>query len=998
MTPLVGRSQDLDRLLEAVRRPEGTVLIEGEAGSGASRLVRELCARLRDGGPLVLRGACLPLRTPLPYGPVIEAIRPYAGRADGRRLGPLAEELRSWLPELALPPAQPPPAAPATARRPGEAHPAVAGAVAATGGRHRLFRAFGEVLSALGPAVLVIEDVHLADGETWDLVQYLSAQGPPGVTVVLTRHRPGGAAPAGYASLPLGCRIRLRQLTVPETGLLAAHILGVGEVPAAFTEALHTRTAGNPRWVEHLAHGVRAHRPADLTPSLLDDLPVPVPLLDTTAELLAACGRAAAAVVRAAAVLDEPATEQDLAQIAELPPRRVRAALVRALRLGALREVAPGRYTPPHSFAARAVRDGVPGPRRARLHVRTAELLASRGGYEPARLAHHYRHGADREAWVRLTLAAVDAEVGHGAADVAVDLLVRALADATLPAGALDLFAVRLSHAILAGITCEQTIGQLRAVLGDERLSVRARGEVRLNLGRWLINQAGELDAGRREIEAAVPDLRDQPELAARGMAALALPSFGTAPVAAHLQWLRRAERTLDDSTDTEALEAVHANRLSVRMQMADPRVWADVDELPRTLPSTAQRVRAYFNLADAATWNGHYDRARTFLAEGGRLAGGKETFLSMLGDGTSLRLQVATGRWDDLPREADRVIALAGEREFLAADAWLATGWLSLWQGARAAALHHFDAALRTAPYNVPVIASARAGRATVLLAQGRPAAACWETDRALVQLRDKDNWIWAAELLPVAVQALTRCGRSSDALALLATVEESLAGKDAPLATAALQSGRGALSQARAARSEAAAHHIQAASCYRRLPHPFAAAQAHEAAGCCLADAGDRAAAATQLDAAMALYTALGTGHDTARCRQRLRHLEGGHRRGRKGYGRQLSPREAEVATLAGQGLTNHQIAELLVLSIRTVEQHVARALRKLDLSSRVAFADHPLTPHDPSQTLTPHHPPQPPARREDAPHEDAPLEDAPREDAPREDAPPPIGRPTR
>lgn len=43
----------------------------------------------------------------------------------------------------------------------------------------------------------------------------------------------------------------------------------------------------------------------------------------------------------------------------------------------------------------------------------------------------------------------------------------------------------------------------------------------------------------------------------------------------------------------------------------------------------------------------------------------------------------------------------------------------------------------------------------------------------------------------------------------------------------------------------------------------------------------------------------------------------------------------------------MTNPQIAELLVLSCRTVEQHVARALRKLNLGSRVAFADHPLTP---------------------------------------------------
>ncbi|MFG3435719.1 AAA family ATPase [Nonomuraea sp. NPDC047897] len=48
-------------------------------------------------------------------------------------------------------------------------------------------------------------------------------------------------------------------------------------------------------------------------------------------------------------------------------------------------------------------------------------------------------------------------------------------------------------------------------------------------------------------------------------------------------------------------------------------------------------------------------------------------------------------------------------------------------------------------------------------------------------------------------------------------------------------------------------------------------------------------------------------------------------------------LSPREEQVVRLAAGGLTNREIAESLVLSPRTVEVHVANALRKLGLSSR-------------------------------------------------------------
>jgi len=49
------------------------------------------------------------------------------------------------------------------------------------------------------------------------------------------------------------------------------------------------------------------------------------------------------------------------------------------------------------------------------------------------------------------------------------------------------------------------------------------------------------------------------------------------------------------------------------------------------------------------------------------------------------------------------------------------------------------------------------------------------------------------------------------------------------------------------------------------------------------------------------------------------------------------ELSPREAQLVGLAKQGLTNQQIAERLVLSTRTVESHLYRAMQKLGVSDR-------------------------------------------------------------
>jgi DNA-binding NarL/FixJ family response regulator len=56
-----------------------------------------------------------------------------------------------------------------------------------------------------------------------------------------------------------------------------------------------------------------------------------------------------------------------------------------------------------------------------------------------------------------------------------------------------------------------------------------------------------------------------------------------------------------------------------------------------------------------------------------------------------------------------------------------------------------------------------------------------------------------------------------------------------------------------------------------------------------------------------------------------------------GLDGIAVELTARELQIATLAARGLTNQQIANELVLSVRTVETYVYRAMQKRGVSNR-------------------------------------------------------------
>ncbi|UQA91585.1 helix-turn-helix transcriptional regulator [Streptomyces halobius] len=938
---LVGRTGELHSLAEAVTHPPSVALVEGEAGIGKTRLIREALRHPSVRSRRILVGSCRPLREPFPYGPVFDLLRHLAGGLPAA-LSPVCGALRPYLPELAdqLPPAPEP------------LHDPQAD-------RHRLFRAVRALLDALGETAMVVEDLHWADDGTRDLLRFLVDDPPDALSVVLSYRReelPGTGLPFGRAYRhPPGTTavvIPLDPLDVHAVSAMFTALTGAStRASATLAAELHRRTAGIPFVVEEFVRALPedARREQLAEREALEAMAVPTLLQEAIADRMSVLSPMAAAAVHAACVLRVPASEALIAAVMRgtaggPAAAEVSAAVREALLAGVLHEWGEDRYGFRYALAQQAVHSSLPGPDRHRLHRQAMCALATQDPQPLVQLAYHARQAGELTQWQGYGEAAASSARETGDPALAVGVLEELLSDGRLGRLECARIAVELSRDAVVGLTHRRATALLRGIVRDRHIPDGIRGEIRLNLGLLLHNQAGRYEEGRIVTELAVEELRERPALAARGMASLAMPGWGDHPYHVYERWIEQAERLAAQEPDPSVCTAVRANHLTLTMCSGDPTAWAQAERLIGTAgPGTDRRqvARACGNFADAAVCLGHYRAAHCFRRQARQLAAEcGAAFFEGIVEGTALRLDWYEGRWQGLAERARHILDVVQGVSGIAADAHLVLGLLASTLGEWDEAATELQAAGLADPANTPapILATASGAMARLLQARGETARARTEAERGIARIRRKGIWSWAGDLAPMAVAALVRSGRLPDAEQVADALAEGIAGRDAPLAAAALPACRGILAAGRGRTEEAAAAFEAARRAYAVLPQPYSAARAGEAAARCRLTAGDSGAAG-QLAVAADRFTELGAIRDAARCRRVLRgqNIPLPSRRGRRGYGDQLSPREGEVARLVALGHTNREIADVLFLSPRTVEHHVAKVLCKLNVSSR-------------------------------------------------------------
>jgi DNA-binding NarL/FixJ family response regulator len=109
-------------------------------------------------------------------------------------------------------------------------------------------------------------------------------------------------------------------------------------------------------------------------------------------------------------------------------------------------------------------------------------------------------------------------------------------------------------------------------------------------------------------------------------------------------------------------------------------------------------------------------------------------------------------------------------------------------------------------------------------------------------------------------------------------------------------------------------------------------------------------RADARGHLRTALGVFERLGATPWAERARSELRASGQTARRRDPSTRQQLTPQELQVARLAGQGLSNQQIADQLFVSRHTVGYHLHKVYAKLGITSRTELGQRDLDHDDP------------------------------------------------
>jgi DNA-binding CsgD family transcriptional regulator len=811
-------------------------------------------------------------------------------------------------------------------------------------------------LCAVSPVVLVVDDVQWADEvsvSVWHRLAGATAQVPL-LLVAVCRPVPAspglavarqGVADRGGAVLAVG------PLAAAEVGALVAGLAGGRPGPGLLAPA--GQAGGNPLYVRELVDALVREDRVRVSAGLAEiagaagdgaDAGGPVSLAAAIEARLGFLSGRALGALRVAALLGARFSVRELAVVAGLRAAGLVAVVGEAVSAGVVVESGLDLVFR-HGLIQQALADGVPAGVRAGLHRDAARALAAAGA-APERVAAQLLQagvGEPADGWAAEWLAAHAGVLVHRAPQVAAELLGQAAARAAGGDPRREVLMEHLAEVLFLLARDEQAEPVARELLAHSGEPQR-RGRMAWTLAYTLLRT-------RRAAEAL--------ELVGQALAGEDVPDAWRARLRSMTAMLLHDECRYDDAGTEAAAALADAGRAGDRfaagyaLHAQSRQHLAQGGDYPGALELIEQALAVIGDDPETADLRLLLLHNRVvFLGNTHRYADADAAARELLAlaerAGTArigaARLSVAgflfeAGRWDDALAELDALLESGADVSDW--DVVAGRGLAALIAGHRddrPGAAAHLRAALQ-----LPDLAGRHRAlfNMRLLSAQALAADQDGRPDQALAHLAE-------AQALALAVGDLPGAYWLPDVVRFALAVGDRPAAKGAVALSREQAAGRGLARAAAWCRGLAdgdAAALAEVAACYRRIARPLELGQVLEDLAAVRAAAGDVAAARAALREAVQVYAGLGAEWDIRRADARVRpygirrrHLAA--RRPATGWDA-LTPTEAKIAALVGEGLSNPDIAARLFLSRNTVQSHVSKVLAKLQARSRVEVA---------------------------------------------------------
>jgi DNA-binding NarL/FixJ family response regulator len=421
------------------------------------------------------------------------------------------------------------------------------------------------------------------------------------------------------------------------------------------------------------------------------------------------------------------------------------------------------------------------------------------------------------------------------------------------------------------------------------------------------------------------------------------------------LAWGEKALRLAEALGDTR----VELNALvTIGLARRDLGEWHKaVDHLERCLALAQEAGLAhgtlgvYMHLGETLVVLGELSRVVIVYEEGMALARRLGWEVRMGGDCLAAGMALLElGRWDEAHAVLDRGLRAAELGHPFArvhAAAWKAVlllrqGRLSEAEQLLGEVLPHWEAR-GDREYDYPSVDLALA---MVRSARADHAEALRVMEQVIARWRGLRSPVWGSGLLRYGVEIYCGAEQQEQAQELLPELA-ALAGRlPTPLAHAALADAQGLVAASQGGHAEAAAHFQQAAALWHAVEAPYLEAHARRLGAESLLQSGSAGhldEARAELATAQAICAALGAPPELEAIAALTTEFGLVPEPGRPAPSQSsvLTRREREVIALIARGYSNRAIAEALVISERTAENHVANILGKLGCTSRAQAA---------------------------------------------------------